>query len=87
MEVILLPEALEDMKFWSKSGNKTIQKKISNILSSIKATPFEGIGKPEPLKHSLSGKWSRRISAEHRLIYAVDGEIIKVYSLKGHYKK
>ena len=85
MEVVLLPEALEDLKHWKKSGNKIIEKKISQILLSIKETPFDGIGKPEPLKHSLSGKWSRRINGEHRLIYAIEGDIIKVYSLKGHY--
>jgi toxin YoeB len=85
MEIVLLPEAIEDLKHWKKSGNKILEKKISQILLSIKETPFEGIGKPEPLKHSLSGKWSRRINGEHRIIYAVDGNIIKVYSLKGHY--
>ena len=85
MEIVLLPEALEDLKHWKKSGNKIIEKKISQILLSIKETPFDGIGKPEPLKHSLSGKWSRRINGEHRLIYAIEENIIKVYSLKGHY--
>lgn len=48
-------------------------------------TPFEGIGKPEALKHNLSGKWSRRINAEHRIVYEIEGELIKVYSLKNHY--
>jgi toxin YoeB len=85
MEIVLLPEALDDLKHWKRSGNKIIEKKISQILLSIKETPFDGIGKPEPLKHSLSGKWSRRINGEHRLIYAIEGDIIKVYSLKGHY--
>jgi toxin YoeB len=85
MEIVLLPEALDDLKHWKRSGNKIIEKKISQILISIKETPFDGIGKPEPLKHSLSGKWSRRINGEHRLIYAIEGDIIKVYSLKGHY--
>jgi len=51
----------------------------------MKKHPFEGIGKPEPLKHELSGKWSRRINEEHRIIYDVTDDIINVYSLKGHY--
>ncbi|WP_292944659.1 MULTISPECIES: Txe/YoeB family addiction module toxin [unclassified Mucilaginibacter] len=50
-----------------------------------KETPFEGIGKPEALKHQLVGKWSRRINHEHRLIYSFDNDIISIYSLKGHY--
>lgn len=48
-------------------------------------TPFEGIGKPEALKYNLAGKWLRRINGEHRIVYVVQGELIKVYSLKGHY--
>ena len=52
---------------------------------SITENPFAGIGKPEQLKHSLSGSWSRRINAEHRLIYEVIGEIVYIQSLKGHY--
>jgi len=48
-------------------------------------TPFEGIGKPETLKFSLTGKWSRRINQEHRIIYEVEADFIKVYSLRGHY--
>jgi len=51
----------------------------------MQETPFEGIGKPEALKHNLSGKWSRRINSEHRLVYEVERELIKVYSLRNHY--
>jgi len=61
MEVIFTPQAAEDLKYWSKTGNKTIQKKIEQLIIAIKNNPFEGIGKPEPLKHELSGSWSRRI--------------------------
>ncbi|WP_114936257.1 Txe/YoeB family addiction module toxin [Mucilaginibacter endophyticus] len=60
-------------------------KKIKELLLSIRDTPFQGIGKPEALKYQLAGKWSRRIDREHRIVYAVDGEIIRIYSLKGHY--
>jgi len=67
------------------SGNKAVQKKIHQLLADIQQHPFEGIGKPEALKHSLAGKWSRRIDKGHRLIYEVQTNKILVYSLKGHY--
>jgi toxin YoeB len=85
MEVIFTPKALSDLDDWEKSGNIIIRKRIQQLLQSIRATPFEGIGKPEPLKHGLSGKWSRRINQEHRLIYNLDDNKINIYSLKGHY--
>lgn len=89
MEIIYTPQAVEDLKFWKKSGNKIIQKKIQTLILSILETPFEGIGKPEALKYELSGSWSRRIDQEHRLIYEVyeeNGEtILEIQSLKSHY--
>ena len=85
MEIVLLPEAEKHLKYWKKTGNKNIQKKISNLIKSILQTPFEGIGKPEALKHELAGKWSRRIDKEHRLVYTVDKNSLYIYSLKGHY--
>lgn len=66
MEINFLPEALEDLNYWKKSGNKEIQKRITSILLAITEDPF-GIGEPEPLKFNLSGKWSRRINDEHRV--------------------
>lgn len=86
MEIIYLPKALDDLKFWKKSGRKSMLIKISNLLESIEDTPFEGIGKPEELKFDLSGKWSRRIDKEHRIIYEIENNSIYVYSLKGHYQ-
>jgi toxin YoeB len=85
MEVVLLPDAIEDLKYWQKSGNRAIQKKIVDLIKAIQEMPFQGIGKPEPLKHNLTGKWSRRINAEHRLIYLVEENTIYIYSIKGHY--
>jgi toxin YoeB len=85
MEVAYNKQALDDLEFWKKSGNKKIQAKISELIDDIKLHPFEGIGKPEPLKHQLAGKWSRRIDKEHRLIYAMDNNLIRIYALKGHY--
>lgn len=72
MEIKLLEDADEDLLFWIKTGNKSIQKKINQLLNSIEETPFSGIGKPEALKHHLSGLWSRRINSEHRLVYEID---------------
>ena len=71
MEIDFLDKALDDIEFWNKTGNKTMQARISKLLGSISKTPYSGIGKPEPLKHQLSGYWSRRITDEHRLVYTV----------------
>ena len=86
MELRLTDTAKEDIRFFIKSGQTSVVKKIEKLLVSIQETPFSGIGKPEPLKHQYAGKWSRRIDNEHRLIYEVIGEAIFVYSLKGHYR-
>lgn len=88
MDVIFTPEAIQDLDYWRRSGNRAVQAKISSLIKSICQTPFEGVGKPEPLKYELTGKWSRRIDKEHRLVYAAtnDGQV-QIYSLRGHYKK
>ena len=71
---------------WIKTGNKSISKKIVQLIEAIKENPFEGIGKPEPLKHQLTGYWSRIINKEHRLVYEVSKNIVFILSAKGHYK-
>lgn len=90
MEIVFSKKAQKDLVFWDKSGNKQILKKISELLRDIQRSPFEGIGKPEQLKHNLSGVWSRRIDKEHRLIYEIIDEntieILNILSLKGHYE-
>jgi toxin YoeB len=85
MEIVFLPQADNDLNFWIKTGNKAILKKIAKLTEAIIENPYEGIGKPEALKYNLTGKWSRRISDEHRYVYQVEDNIINVYSLKGHY--
>jgi len=67
VEVIYSEKAQKDREFWKKSRNKAIMNKISALIQDIQLHPFEGIGKPEALKHQLSGKWSRRINQEHRI--------------------
>ena len=69
MEIIFSERAIQELEYWKKIGEITILKKIKQLLESIQITPFEGIGKPEALKHSLSGFWSRRITQQHRLVY------------------
>ena len=79
-------EAFEEFTTWALE-DKRIFKKIRNLIKDIKRNPFEGIGKPEPLKHELSGYWSRRIDEEHRLLYRIKetkDEII-IISCKKHY--
>ncbi len=89
MEVIYTPKALEDLIYWRRSGNKIVQTKITKLIDAIQQNPYEGIGKPEPLKHNLSGAWSRRITQEHRIVYEVNEKeqiiILEVLSLRGHY--
>jgi toxin YoeB len=90
VEVIYSEKAQRDREYWKKSGNKAIMNKITALINDIQLHPFEGIGKPEPLKYSLSGRWSRRINQEHRIIYRVTEEetieILNILSLKGHYE-
>lgn len=71
--------------YWHEQGNKSNIKKINRLIKEIYRNPFSGLGKPEPLKHELSGKWSRRITSEHRLIYRVENETIYIYSVRDHY--
>ena len=90
MQIVFTPKAKKDLDFWIKSGNKNILNKITDLIEDIQLHPFEGIGKPEQLKYQLSGKWSRRINQEHRIIYKVTAdntiEILDILSLKGHYE-
>jgi toxin YoeB len=86
MQIELSIKAKEDIVYWQNTGNKTILKKIEKLTDAILLNPFIGIGKPEPLKYNLSGKWSRRIDKPNRYIYTATADTIYVYSLKGHYE-
>ncbi len=85
MEIVYTESALSDLAFWKKSGNLKTQSRIAQLLQSISLDPFKGIGKPELLKHQLSGTWSRRITQEHRLVYKVDKDVITIIALRYHY--
>jgi len=86
MEVAFDEIALKDLKIWKQSGKKAVQKKIEKLILAIKESPYTGIGKPEALKYDLSGKWSRRINAEHRIVYQIIDSKLFIYSLRGHYQ-
>ena len=89
MEIIYSPQAQEDIDYWKKSGNQAIMNRISALLKDMSAHPYTGIGKPERLKYGLTGKWSRRINDEHRIIYFVDelAQTIDILALRYHYTK
>ncbi|KAA6337474.1 Toxin YoeB [termite gut metagenome] len=88
MRIILSPEALEDLEYW-KAMDASIVKRIKRLLEDISQHPDTGLGKPERLKYGLSGKWSRRINSEHRIIYKINDDKIEVLvlSMRYHYKK
>ena len=86
MEVIYKIEALKDIEYWKKTNDRRIQKKTSELIEDICEHPFTGKGKPEPLKHNLSGLWSRRITQEDRIVYEVENGKINILSLRGHYQ-
>ena len=88
MEIAFLPQASEDLQYWKQKGEKRILKRIRALLADIQEHPFSGLGKPEPLKGE-NGKWSRRITDEHRMVYSVSNGMIYVYvfSLRFHYSK
>ena len=74
----------EDYLHW-QSADKTILKRINRLIAEIMREPFEGIGKPEPLKHQLSGFWSRRIDDRHRLVYAIENGTLLIAQCRDHY--
>ena len=84
MELIFLSRAWEDYLFWQQNDKK-ILKKVNELIKQCKRTPFEGIGKPEPLKEGLSGWWSRRITGEHRLVYKPENNTIVIAQCRYHY--
>ena len=86
--IVLTEQAKEDYLFWKTYGNKSILNKILRLLEDMSVHPYIGMGKPEALKYSLSGYWSRRINSEHRIVYRVleDYIEIEVMAMRYHYK-
>jgi toxin YoeB len=84
MKVVIVDGAWEDYLYWQQT-DKSMLKKINGLIKEISRTPFQGTGKPEPLKENLSGFWSRRINQEHRLVYKVEDGVVIVLQCKYHY--
>jgi len=84
MKYIFSEEAWEDYLFWQKT-DKRVLKRINNLIKDISRDPFRGAGKPEPLKHALSGYWSRRITEADRIVYKVEGNSLYLAQLRYHY--
>ena len=84
MNLIFSDHAWADYLYWQKTDKRTLRR-INDLIRDIKRTPYDGIGKPEPLKHALSGYWSRRINDEHRLVYKIKNESVLIAQLRYHY--
>ena len=84
MKIIFLDSAWEDYLYWQDT-DKFLLKKINTLIKEIERIPFEGSGKPEPLKHNLAGWWSRRINLEHRLIYKMETDALIILQCRYHY--
>lgn len=84
MKLIFAEGAWEDYLFWQGSDKKTLDR-INTLIKETCRNPFQGIGKPEPLKHALAGYWSRRINDEHRMVYKVADGSLYIAQLRYHY--
>ena len=81
MKLIFSEHAWEDYIYWQRTNKKTL-KRIKDLIKDIQNNKYQGIGKPEPLKHSLSGYWSRRITNEHRIVYKIDNNKVLILQLR-----
>lgn len=84
MRFVFTPIGWEDYLHW-QATDRAMLKRINRLLDDVARDPFDGIGKPEQLRHALAGAWSRRIDAEHRLVYLVDGEDVVILQARYHY--
>jgi toxin YoeB len=84
VRLIFTPHGWEDYQHWVQTDRATL-KRISRLIDDALRDPFTGIGKPEQLRHVLSGAWSRRITEEHRLVYLVDGDDLVILQARYHY--
>jgi toxin YoeB len=84
MKLIFSEQAWEDYLYW-QANDRRLLKRIHQLLRDIERSPFEGVGKPEPLRHALAGYWSRRINDEHRFVYKVVPDALLIAQLRFHY--
>lgn len=85
MRVVFTPHGWDDYTHW-QTTDRNILKRINRLIDDARRDPFTGIGKPEQLRHALSGTWSRRITEEHRLVYLVDGDDLVILQARFHYE-
>jgi toxin YoeB len=84
MKILFTPEGWDDY-LWFQQNDKAGLKRINLLIKAIQRDPFDGLGKPEPLKHNLSGFWSRRVTAEHRLVYGIENDEVQILMCRYHY--
>jgi len=84
MKLVFSEHAWEDCLYWQRTDRRTL-KRINQLIQAIQREPYNGIGKPEPLRHALSGYWSRRIDQEHRLVYRVVDDAVWIVQARYHY--
>lgn len=84
MKLVFSEQAWDDYLYWQRTDKKTV-KRINKLIMAATREPFAGIGKPEPLKHALSGYWARRINDVDRFVYKTDGESLHIAQLRYHY--
>ena len=84
MKLVFAEQAWEDYLYWQTHDRKIVLR-INRLIQEAQRNPFEGIGKPEPLKHALAGFWSRRITDEHRMVYGVEEDSLLIAQLRYHY--
>lgn len=84
MRLVFTPNGWDDYKHWL-GADRTVLKRINKLIDDTLREPYEGIGKPEPLRHVFAGCWSRRITEEHRLVYLVDGDDLVILQARYHY--
>ncbi len=84
MKLIFADDAWDDCVYWQKQDKRMVER-INKLIRETQREPFAGVGKPEPLKHALSGYWSRRITDEHRMVYRVEGNALLTAQLRFHY--
>jgi toxin YoeB len=84
VRLVFSEHAWDDYLYWQKTDRKVVAR-INHLIREIQRAPFEGVGKPEPLKHALAGYWSRRITDEHRIVYKVEADSLLIAQLRYHY--
>ena len=86
MNLVFSDDAWEEYLYWQETDPQTL-KRIYQLIKDIMRDPYRGIGKPEPLKHAFQGYWSRRITGEHRIVYRVSGDDVRIAQMRHHYRR